>query len=329
MKILITGSAGLIGSPLSHKLLKSGHQVIGIDNYINSNNTNTNKLEIKFPNNFTFYEIDLSLDSKQLFDIFYKYKPSVVIHLAALKSIEESMSNPKKYWNNNINSTLNILDAMNKQGCSRLIYSSSAAVYGNQRKQPIKETTKLKPISIYGETKLECEKLLSLASKKNNFKVISLRYFNPIGSYSDEIFHDSLPKEKGTIMQEIIKSAIWGDKPIEIHGNSYPTKDGTCERDFIHIDDLIDAHIKSLDYIEDISEHQIYNVGTGNSISVKELIENFMEFNNIKINYSYAKKIPGDIHTSFADVSKIKKELGWRSKKTLQNMVEDSWRPYM
>tara|TARA_X000000368_G_C22978288_1_gene688672 strand:+ start:254 stop:1243 length:990 start_codon:yes stop_codon:yes gene_type:complete len=329
MEILITGSAGLIASPLCHKLILNGHSVIGIDSFINSNSINTNMLKIKFPKKFKFFEIDLSLDSEQLVDILYKYKPCIVIHLAALKSIEDSMRYPEKYWKNNIKSTFNILDAMKKAGCKNLIYSSSAAVYGNQENQPIKEDTELKPISTYGETKLECEKLVTMASKKDDIKAISLRYFNPIGSYSGEKFHDFLPKEKGTIMQEIIKSAIGINKAIEIYGNSYPTKDGTCERDFIHIDDLIDAHIQSIDSIESISGHQIYNVGTGNSISILELIENFINFNNININYTFAEKIPGDIHTSFADVSKINKGLNWQSKKTLKNMVEDSWRPFL
>ncbi len=329
MKILVTGSSGLIAAPLCYELMQNGHHVIGIDNYINSSTDNTQTLISSFSENFNFYEFDISSDYTKLNTVFKNHRPDTVIHLAALKSVQESMLKAEKYWKNNINSTINILNSMKDMDCNQIIYSSSAAVYGNQEFQPVKENVRLKPVSVYGETKVECEALIAKASKENNIKAISLRYFNPVGIHSSNLFHDAITNDKGSIMQEIIKSALDKNTVLEIFGNTYPTKDGTCERDFIHIEDLIDAHIKSMNFIENNLGHHVFNVGTGNAISILELLKAFIKYNKIPIDYIFTNKKYGDIHRSYADVSDIKRRLNWQSKKSLKHMVEDSWKQYL
>lgn len=329
MKILVTGSSGLIAAPLCYELMKNGNHVIGIDNYINSSSNNTQTLNSNFSENFTFYNLDLSSDCAKLNTVFKNHTPDAIIHLAALKSVQESMSQPKKYWENNINSTNNILNSMEEINCNKIIFSSSAAVYGNQKFQPVKENSRLKPVSIYGKTKVECEKLISDAVKKNNINAVSLRYFNPVGMHSSKLFKEVIGNEKGSIMQEIIKSALDKETILEIYGDTYPTNDGTCERDFIHIEDLIDAHIKSIDFIEHNVGHHVFNVGTGNAISIHKLIKAFIKYNRVPINYIFTNKKHGDIHTSFADISRIKKNLNWQSQKSLEDMVKDSWKQYL
>lgn len=329
MKILVTGSSGLIAAPLCYELMKNGNHVIGIDNYINSSSKNTQTLNSNFSENFTFYNLDLSSDCTKLNTVFKNHRPDAIIHLAALKSVQESMSQSKKYWENNINSTNNILNSMEEINCNKIIYSSSAAVYGNQEVQPVKENSRLKPVSVYGKTKVECEKLISDAVKKNNINAVSLRYFNPVGMHSSKLFKETIGNEKGSIMQEIIKSALDKETILEIYGDTYPTNDGTCERDFIHIEDLIDAHIKSIDFIEHNVGHHVFNVGTGNAISIHKLIKAFIKYNRVPVNYIFTNKKHGDIHTSFADTSRIKKNLNWQSQKSLEDMVKDSWKQYL
>ena len=328
MNILVTGSAGFLGAPLAFDLLSMGHKIIGIDSYVNSNSENTLKLEENFKENYVFYKLDIASDSYALDAIFIEHKPELVLHLAALKSVQESISNPILYKKNNIGSTANIINSMKSNDCKKIIYSSSAAVYGNQEIQPIKENTDLKPISTYADTKLACEKLIEDACKASYIDGIALRYFNPVGFHSSHLFKEFLNETDGTIMQEIIKVALRKNKSLKIYGNNYATKDGTCERDFIHIDDLMDAHIKSIDYINSSSGYDVFNVGTGNPISILNLTKSFIEINNILIDYEFTQEKSGDIGTCYADTSKITKLMKWKSKKNLKHMIRDSWVPY-
>jgi len=328
MNILVTGSAGFLGAPLAFDLLRMGHKIIGIDSYINSNQENTLKLEEHCKENYIFYKLDIASDPLNLDEVFKKHKPELVIHLAALKSIQESISNPDLYIKNNIGSTVNIIDSMKSYNCKKIIYSSSAAVYGNQEIQPIKENTDLKPISTYANTKLACEKLIEDACKASYIDGIALRYFNPVGFHSSHLFKEFLTKADGTIMQEIIKVALERNKSLKIYGNKYKTQDGTCERDFIHIDDLMDAHIKSIDYINSSNGYDVFNVGTGKPVSILDLTKSFSEINKISIDYEFRKEKTGDIATSYADTSKINKLMKWESERSLKDMVRDSWIPY-
>jgi len=328
MNILVTGSAGFIGAPLAYDLLNMGHRVIGIDSYINSNPEKTLKLEINFKDKFKFFKLDLSSNIKILDSIFNEYKPDLVIHLAALKSVQESIVNPDLYLVNNIESTRNIIKIMNLHSCKKIIYSSSAAVYGNQDTQPIVENAVCRPISPYAESKLTCEELIKNAANEGQIDGVSLRYFNPIGSHSSNLFKEQLIKKTGTIMQEIVKVALKKNKSLKIHGNSYSTKDGTCERDFIHIDDLLGAHLKSIDFINSFEGYDTFNVGTGNPVTILNLTESFIKYNKRLINYEFINDRPGDIASNYADTTKINKKMRWKSKKGLKEMVVDSWIPY-
>ena len=328
INILVTGSAGFLGAPLAFDLLNMGHKIVGIDSYFNSNSKNTLKLQENYKENYKFYKLDIASSSTDLDTIFTKHKPELVIHLAALKSVQESISNPDLYIRNNIESTANIISSMKSNNCKKIIYSSSAAVYGNQEMQPIKEDTHLKPISTYADTKLACEKLIENACNSNFIDGISLRYFNPIGMHSSKLFKEALNEDDGTIMQEIIKVALRKNKTLKIYGNEYLTKDGTCERDFIHIDDLMDAHIKSIDYINSLSGYDVFNVGTGSPITILNLTKSFIDNNKIPTNYEFTKKKLGDVQSSYADTSKINKLMQWKSKRNLKDMVKDSWIPY-
>ena len=327
LNIILTGSAGCIGAPLAYDLLDIGHKVIGIDNYINSNPVTTSTLKKKFKN-FIFYKLDLDIRNSSLNSIFDDHKPDLVLHLAALKSVQDSITNPNAYIKNNIESTKNILDAMKLVNCRKIIFSSSAAVYGNQEIQPVKENIKLKPISTYAKTKLTCEELIMKASDFGYVDGISLRYFNPIGSHSSCLFKQQLHKKNSSIMQEIIKVGIKENRHLKIYGNNYLTEDGTSERDFIHIDDLIDAHISSIDYISSFFGYDVFNVGTGKPITILNLLKSFVKYNKVPINYKFCDEKPGDIVSSYADVSKISQMMKWKSKKNKKNMVIDSWIPY-
>lgn len=328
IKIIITGSAGYIGAPLAYDLLKMGYKVIGIDNYANSSSKNTEKLKQKFIDDYKFYKVDIALEPSKINAIFLEHKPTLVIHLAALKSVQESISSPNLYKNNNINSTINILHTMALHNCKKIIYSSSAAVYGDKKIQPIQENAQVNPASPYAYTKLICEKLINDACKKNKINGISLRYFNPIGYHSSGLFRDELSENLGSIMQQIIKVATGKEKFLQIYGNDYPTKDGTCERDFIHIEDVLDAHIKSIKYLDSLNGHEIFNIGTGLPTSILKLINIFIEINNIPINYKFAKRKKGDIQSSYADVKKINLKMKWSASKDIKDMIMDTWNVY-
>ena len=326
--ILVTGSAGYLGSPYCYDLLKMGHRVIGIDNYYNSDDSNTKELAKHFKKRFIFYEIDLAKNISDINKIFQMHEPNFVVHFAALKSVEESKKIPEIYWDNNIQSTKNLLTSMIHFNCNKIIYSSSAAVYGDQDKQPINENAQLNPISIYAKTKVECEKLIKEASIKNDIDSICLRYFNPIGSHSSKLFKEDLKENFGSIMSEIIKAALNKDKVLKIFGNDYKTKDGTTERDFIHIDDLLNAHTKSLTFLQNFKGHEVFNVGTGRAISILDLLLKFIKYNNVELKYEFSNKKNKDIQTSFSNVDKINNALNWKSAKTIKDMVKDSWQPY-
>lgn len=328
MNILVTGSAGFLGSALSFNLLQMGHKVIGIDNYLNSNDQSTKILKKYFKDSFIFYNFNLADNIYKLDQVFLKHNPDLVVHFAALKSVEESLNKPELYWENNVQSTKNILNSMSNYSCNKIVYSSSASVYGNQEIQPIKEDQLLNPISVYAETKAFCEKIIMEAN--TNFKIdgISLRYFNPIGFHSSNLFKGKLIEEEGSLINEIIKVALSKNKILKIYGKEYSTKDGTCERDFIHIDDLLDAHEKTIAFITKFKGYDVFNVGTGNAVSIIDLVNSFIEHNQVTINYKFFDRRDGDVQTSYADIKKINSMIKWKSKKDLKDMVQDSWRAY-
>ncbi len=330
MKIIVTGSAGYIGGTFCHKLLAAGHEVIGLDNYINSDKKVSNFLLNNF-NSYSFHQIDIAKVENPMDEIFRKHKGSVdcVVHFAALKAVGESESKPVQYWENNIISTLNLIKAMRSYDMRKLIFSSSATVYGNNANQPLTESESLSPISCYGSTKIANEYLLNDVAKTGDIDVVLLRYFNPVGAHSESIIYDDPYASPNNIMPRVIRVALGIEEQLYIWGNDYPSKDGTGARDYIHIEDLVEGHISAIDFIKTSSGSTAFNLGTGNSITVLELIKKFENVNNIKIPISFEKRREGDVAECYADPAKAQKILNWKAKRTLEEMCKSSWKPFL
>tara|TARA_Y100001954_G_scaffold230546_1_gene278314 strand:- start:23 stop:1018 length:996 start_codon:yes stop_codon:yes gene_type:complete len=330
LKIIVTGSAGYIGGTFCHKLLAAGHEVIGLDNYINSDKKVSNFLLNNF-NSYSFHQIDIAKVENPMDEIFRKHKGSVdcVVHFAALKAVGESESKPVQYWENNIISTLNLIKAMRSYDMRKLIFSSSATVYGNNANQPLTESESLSPISCYGSTKIANEYLLNDVAKTGDIDVVLLRYFNPVGAHSESIIYDDPYASPNNIMPRVIRVALGIEEQLYIWGNDYPSKDGTGARDYIHIEDLVEGHISAIDFIKTSSGSTAFNLGTGNSITVLELIKKFENVNNIKIPISFEKRREGDVAECYADPAKAQKILNWKAKRTLEEMCKSSWKPFL
>ena len=330
MKIIVTGSAGYIGGTFCHKLLAAGHEVIGLDNYINSDKKVSNFLLNNF-NSYTFHQIDIAKEEISLDKVFKRHKGSIdcVVHFAALKAVGESESKPVQYWENNIFSTLNLIKTMKSHNSRKLIFSSSATVYGNSDKQPITESEPLSPISCYGSTKIANEYLLNDVVKTGDIDVVMLRYFNPVGAHSEGVIYDDPYASPNNIMPRVVRVALGIEEQMFIWGNDYSTKDGTGARDYIHIEDLVEGHISAIDFLKTFSGSVALNLGTGNSITVLELIKKFEIVNNLKIPISYGKRRKGDVAECYADPTKAQKILNWKAKKTLEEMCESSWNPFI
>ena len=324
MIILVTGSGGYIGGSFCYEALKRGFKVTGIDNFSNSLPDTTKKLKNHFQSQFTFVEADL-LD-KRLQHFLPKDKVyDAIFHFAALKSIPDSEKNPDLYFRNNVEGTNIAIKLAENMSIRRFIFSSSAAIYGKQDTQPICETASLEPNSVYAETKKISEELVQEATRKNILNAISLRYFNPIGSHEDSLISDNYSTTTGNIMSMIIKAALGMEKYIEVFGDDYDTNDGTGERDYIHISDVVLGHFFALEKIDKIKRHEAYNLGTGKSISVLKIIKIFERVNNIKINTIKANRREGDVSICYANPSKAHRELNWQAIYSLESMCKDAW----
>jgi UDP-glucose 4-epimerase len=331
MSLLITGGLGFIGSHTIVELIKHNYKnIIIVDNLSNSKSTIVNKIsKITNYDNITFFKVDI-LDKISLEKIFQFNEIETIIHFAALKSVNESVRTPDKYYENNVVGTLNLLDLMNKYNCKNFIFSSSATVYGNQ-KYPVSEDnmTGSGITNPYGKTKYFIEEIIKdyhTAYPHLNFVI--LRYFNPVGAHESGLLGEDPNDIPNNLSPYILKVAVGKLKKLTIFGNDYNTRDGTCIRDFIHVVDLAEAHIYSLNALIDerISGLKIYNVGTGNGISVLEFINTFEKVNNIKINYVFGQKRVGDLETVYSKVDKIYEEIGWKCKKSLYDICIDSYK---
>ena len=319
MKTLLTGGLGYIGSHIAHYLKD---KAVIIDNKVNS------KLNYKkYIPYAKVYELDVNI--KSLKKIFKENDIDSVIHLSSLKAVEESIFNPIKYYKNNISASLDLIEAISLFGIKKLIFSSSATVYGNQLNAPFKENYPLSSINPYGSTKIIIEQLIRDYSASNNkFKCISLRYFNPIGADLKTGLYDQ-PLSKPQNLIPILNHTIKYKKKFEIYGNDYNTKDGTCLRDFIHIIDLAKAHIIALKKISKIKGYEPLNLGLGKGISVLEIINLYEKINNIKVDYKFVKRRKGDVAISYADNKRALDLLKWKPLYTYSDMVYDSWQAYL
>lgn len=327
MAILITGGTGYIGSHTVVELLNLNKEVVVLDNFVNSSPDVIDKIKTITGKDFKFYEVDL-LDREKLEKVFEENEITEVIHFAGLKAVGESVHKPLEYYTNNITGTLTLLEAMKKYNCKKIIFSSSATVYGNQGVTKFVETMERgKTTNPYGTTKAMIEKILEdLYVADNSWGIVLLRYFNPVGAHESGLIGDNPNGIPNNLMPYIQKVAAGKLPELSIYGNDYPTKDGTCVRDFIHVVDLAKGHINAM---EKLNKEQngvfIYNLGTGTGYSVLDLVTTFEKANNMKLPYKMAPRRAGDLPEMFADATKAKEELGWVATKNLEDMCRDSW----
>ena len=325
MKILLTGGAGYIGSHTAVELAKAGHEVIIGDNYSNSKPEVISKIEQIIGNNIEAYEIDFA-DRDATFELFEKHDFDAVIHFAGLKAVGESCIMPIEYYRNNIDSTLNIAEAMKKYGVNNLVFSSSATVYGIPKKLPLKEGMPTSCTNPYGWTKLMNEQILTDISRANpSFSVVLLRYFNPIGAHESGLIGEDPNGIPNNLMPYITKVAKGVLPELNVFGNDYPTKDGTGVRDYIHVVDLARGHVDAIEYAEKHRGVEIFNLGTGVGYSVLDIVNAFVKVNGVDVPYKITERRDGDIAMCYADPGKAKEVLGWTAEKNLEDMCRDSW----
>lgn len=327
MKILVTGGAGYIGSHTCVELLDEGYDVVIVDNLDNSNAKAVDRIGEITGKQPVFYQKDIR-DKEAMNDIFGKEKPDCVIHFAGLKAVGESVQKPLEYYENNINGTLVMLDAMRKNGCKNIIFSSSATVYGDPAFVPItEECPKGTPTNPYGWTKSMLEQILTdLHTPDPEWNVILLRYFNPIGAHKSGLIGEDPKGIPNNLLPYVAQVAIGKLKCVGVFGNDYDTPDGTGVRDYIHVVDLAKGHVKAINKIKENPGVKIYNLGTGNGYSVLDVIRAFSKACGHDVPYEIKPRRAGDIATCYADASLAKKELGWEAEYGIEEMCADSWK---
>lgn len=328
MNILVTGGAGFIGSHTVVELINAGHKPIIIDNFNNSEKDVIGRLEKITKQKITCYEADYQ-DQKLLNKIFKDEQIDGVIHFAAYKAVGESVSEPLKYYRNNIAGLITLLEAMDDSGVSDLVFSSSCTVYGDPDVVPVTEDSPVKPAnSPYGATKQMGETIIrdAVAASKN-LRALALRYFNPIGAHPSSLIGELPIGVPNCLVPYITQTAAGIRKELTVNGDDYDTPDGTCIRDYIHVVDLAKAHVKALDYLEKqkASFYDFMNFGTGKGSSVLEVIEAFEEVSGQKLPYKIGPRRPGDAVTVFASTDKSNKVLGWKAELTLKEALRDAW----
>ncbi|MCR5176041.1 MAG: UDP-glucose 4-epimerase GalE [Anaerovibrio sp.] len=327
MKILLAGGAGYIGSHTSAALLESGHDVVVLDNYDNSSPEAIKRVEKLTGKPVSLYEADAT-DSKAVFDIMNKEKPDCVIHFAGLKAVGESIKQPLRYYRNNIDTTLTLLECMEKTGCKKIVFSSSATVYGEENPAPCnEEMRKGSCTNPYGWTKSMMEQILQDAAVADpRLTVILLRYFNPIGAHPSGQIGENPRGIPNNLMPYITQVAVGKREKLTVFGGDYDTPDGTCLRDYIHIMDLADGHVKAVEFSQNHKGVEIINLGTGQPYSVLDMVNTFQKENNIRVPYEIGPRRGGDLPVVYADAGKAEKLLGWKAKRNLADMCRDSWR---
>ena len=325
MKILVTGGCGYIGSHTVVELLKRDYEVVIVDNFYNSQRDVLDKLKVITNKDFDFYEIDCC-DYDAMKKVFSEHKIDAVIHFAGYKAVGESVSKPIMYYQNNLDSTLVLLQVMKESNCHKIVFSSSATVYGDPASLPIREDFPLSTTNPYGTTKLFIERILTdCAFADSKLGVVLLRYFNPIGAHHSGLIGESPNDIPNNLMPYVMKVAT-GELPrVNVFGNDYDTVDGTGVRDYIHVVDLALGHIKAIEKISNETGVLTYNLGTGKGTSVLQLIETTARINHIDIPYVITDRRPGDIAACYADPTKAKEELGWVAEKTIEDMCKDAY----
>lgn len=326
MTILVTGGTGYIGSHTCVELLNKGYEVVVFDNLYNSKIDVVDKIKEITGKEITFYKADLT-DKESMRVVFENHKFDAVIHFAGLKAVGESVQKPLLYYKNNIAGTINLCELMNEYNCKRMIFSSSATVYGSPKTVPITEDFPLSTTNPYGSTKLMLEGILSdLCVPDKDWSVVLLRYFNPIGAHESGLIGENPNGIPNNLMPYITQVAAGRLPELGVFGNDYDTPDGTGVRDYIHVVDLAAGHVNAVEKVTSTTGVNIYNLGTGKGYSVLDIVKAFERVNGIKIPYSIKPRRAGDIAICYANPAKAKAELGWEAKYDLDRMCRDSWR---
>ena len=325
MKILVTGGTGYIGSHTIVELLKRGYEVVAVDDFSNSKPVVLDRLKEITGQEINFYELDVC-DKEKLRKVFEKEKIDAVIHFAGFKAVGESVAKPLMYYRNNLDSTLTLLEVMNEYGVKKIVFSSSATVYGDPEELPIKENARLKTTNPYGTTKLYIEGILKdVYIADNDYSIAILRYFNPVGAHESGLLGEDPNGIPNNLMPYIVK-VVEGELPhLNIFGNDYETRDGTGVRDYIHVVDLALGHIKAIEYIDKHTGIDYYNLGTGVGYSVLEMVNAFSDVNKVDVPYEIAPRREGDIAECYADTSYAKEKLDWEATHGLDDMVASAY----
>jgi len=325
MSILVTGGAGYIGSHTCVELLNVGYDIVVVDNFSNSKPEALKRVGEITCKKFKFYEVDI-LDRDSLEKVFSENNIEAVIHFAGLKAVGESVEIPLKYYHNNITGTLILCEVMKKYDVKKMVFSSSATVYGNPKSVPITEDFPLGATNPYGRTKLMIEEILrDVYISDNDWSIALLRYFNPIGAHESGRIGEDPNGIPNNLMPYITQVAVGKREKLNIFGNDYDTHDGTGVRDYIHVVDLAKGHLKALEKIMSNRGIDAYNLGTGVGYSVLDVVKNFEKATGQKIPYVITQRRPGDIDKCYADPTKAYKELGWKAEKNLEDMCRDAW----
>jgi UDP-glucose 4-epimerase len=326
MSILVTGGAGYIGSHTCVELLDAGYEIVLVDNLDNSKPESLKRIKELTGKDFAFYQVDL-LDRDALVGVFTENKIDAVIHFAGLKAVGESVAQPLRYYHNNITGTLILAEVMEQFGVEKIVFSSSATVYGMPKQVPISEDFSLSATNPYGRTKLMIEEILrDVYTSNNKWSIALLRYFNPIGAHESGRIGEDPNGIPNNLMPYITQVAVGKLKQLNVFGSDYPTVDGTGVRDYIHVVDLAKGHLKALEKVMNSTGVEAYNLGTGKGYSVLEMVKAFENASGKKVPYQISERRPGDIAECYADPTKAKTELGWEAEKGIEEMCKDSWK---
>lgn len=325
MRVLVTGVTGYIGSHTAVELLNNNIELVGLDNFSNSDKTVLSSIESITNKKIKFYEGNM-LDEELLDNIFSENIIDCVIDFAAFKSVGDSVSNPISYYKNNVSSVITLIEVMKKYNCFSLVFSSSATVYGNDNVMPlIEESNCGNTTNPYGTSKFFVEKILNdLYKSEPNFNICVLRYFNPVGAHESGLIGENPLGIPANLMPYITNVAIGKLECLNIFGNDYDTKDGTGVRDYIHIIDLAKAHVLSVNKLLEENGYFVYNLGTGNGYSVLDIVNTYQRVNNVKVNYKISSRRSGDVASCYSSCDKAYKELGFKATKTLEDMCRDA-----
>ena len=325
MNIIVTGGAGFIGSHILVELLKKTNDILVLDNFSNSSPNVFKKIREISNCDVNFETVDL-ICFDRLKQIFFDFGPDLIIHLAGLKSVNESNEKPLLYYENNVLGSINLLKAMDAVQCKNIIFSSSATVYGDPQYLPLDEKHPCKPTNTYGITKFMVEKIIKDWCKNNNQKKsVILRYFNPIGAHASGLIGEDPFETPNNLMPYITQVALGRLEKLKIYGNDYKTNDGTGVRDYIHVVDLARGHLAAINFLEKCIGVEIFNLGTGFGYSVKEVLNSFEKMSGISIKHEVSPRRSGDVAINYTDISKSKNMLKWKCSLNLNDMTKDSW----